>query len=357
MDENVLSQDEIDALLSDVGGDDADADASSDIKAQGGSDPNEPKVTIQAEDEIIDNFDNKIIQGDDNLKALDFDHQERIIRGQFPVLERLYDRMIRNLTDELFLLFSREVEVEQEPFSIVKCREFMATLEPPLVINVYRFNPLRSKALILFNGAAIFEIVENYFGGHSSEEEEVKIDPERELTAAEVKTCQMVATIIEEKLEAAWETIVKLKTERIKTETSSQMLNIYAPADLLVITKFKCSFGNENSAFYIVMPYLMIDPIREQLELGAAQSDQEDDPNWVNALKNELLNVNLDVQSELATKKIKLSEVLNWQVGDFIPLEVEGTVPVSIENYPLFRAKVGTTNEKYSLQIVNKIEY
>lgn len=322
--EKVLSKDEIDELLDGVGS-----------EAQNGQ-------------------VNNLAFGKDELKPLDFEHQERIIRGQFPVLERIYDRMIRNLTDELFLLFSREIEFEQEPFSIIKCREFLAQLETPHVINVYRFSPLRSKALFIFNANSIFEMVENYFGGHS---ENVSTDVNKELTPTEVRTVQMVSDRIIEKLEDSWRPIVPINITKIRTETSSQMLNIYAPADLLVTTRFKFSFGNEQSAFYIVLPYLMIDPIREQLELGASQSDQEDDPNWVNALKNELMNVKLEISSELAKKNLKLSDVQNWKVGDFIPLDFKETVYMKVEDQPLFLVKVGTSNDKCSLQIMNKVNY
>lgn len=349
MEDSVLSQEEIDALLNDVS---PQADTSSEL----GSDQVPNSSAVQVEKKEIRSEINYLIEGDENLKPLDFEHQERIIRGQFPVLERIYDRMIRNLTDELFLLFSRELEIKQEPFSIVKCREFMATLEPPLVIDIYRFDPLRSKGLIITNGPAIFEMVENYFGGHT--EDTGQVYEERELTIAEIRTVQTVTKKIVEKLEASWQPIKPIKLEKVRSETSSQLLNIYAPADLLVTTKFRCSFSeNSEGAFYIVMPYLMIDPIREQLELGASQSDQEDDPNWINALKNELLNVKLSVSAELANKVVKLSEVTEWKVDDFIPLEMQETVPMSIENYPLFHVKVGTSNEKCSLQVVGKINY
>ena len=101
----------------------------------------------------------------------------------------------------------------------------------------------------------------------------------------------------------------------------------------------------------------MIDPIREQLELGASQTEQEDDPHWVNSVKAELMDVNLEVSAELAKTSILLEEVKKWEAGDFIPLEMEDLVSLRIENYPTFKAKVGTFNEKCALQIVSKIKY
>lgn len=340
MDDSVLSKEEMDALLD---GDADDPSASS-------NDISDPEQTATASTSGA-NF----VDGDSELTALDFEHQDIIIRGQFPVLERIYDRMLLNLADPLFNLFSREIELEQEAFSIIKCREFLATLEDPLIINIYRLDPLRSKALVIFNSEAIFELVENYYGGHSDETD--NNDELRELTQTEIRTVDMVSNKIIEKLEESWQQIEKIKIEKSRTETSIQMLNIYGAADLLVTSKFKLSFGNEKSAFYIVMPYIMIEPIKEQLELGAAQSDQEFDPNWIKSLKKELLNVNINVSAEIFTNKLRLSEVQKWQVGDFIPLEMTETIPMKVENQPFFSVKIGTSNEKLSLQIVKKIEY
>lgn len=339
VDENLLSQEEIEALLNRT----EEEQAASDHPFYKNNDKAHSKKFI--------------IEGDDSLKALDFEHQERIIRGQFPVLERIYDRMIRNLKEELFLLFSREIEFEQEPFSIIKYREFIAKIEYPVVINLYRFHPLRSKALFIFNAESIYEMVENYFGGHSSESKKITADEEREITVTEIRIVDVVSNRIKEKLQMSWQPIKEIKIEKVRTETSAQMINVYSPADLLVTTKFKFSFGNEYSAFYIVLPYLMIDPIREQLELGASQTDQEDDPHWFNSLKNELMDVELSVSAELASRDMRLEEVMNWKKGDFIPLEMEESVALKIENYPTFKAKVGTYNEKCALQIISRIKY
>ena len=103
--DNILSQDEIDALLNDVVGseDQANSDA---VKVES----NQEKDVKAEKIKFASNVEGEV-------SRLDFENQERIIRAQFPVLEKIHDRMLRNLTDELFLLFSREIELEQEPFS------------------------------------------------------------------------------------------------------------------------------------------------------------------------------------------------------------------------------------------------
>lgn len=356
-DDNVLSQDEIDALLGDMSNEQPKDTVNEKIQAR--TEVNEDKAKRTLIDDDLEAHEsskiNYIIKGDDSLEPIDFEHQDRVIRGQFPVLERIHDRMLRNMADPLYGIFSREIELDQEPLSIIKFGEFVATLESPIVINIYRFDPLRSKALIIYNSELIFEMVENYYGGHSSGEDIP--DEDRELTQAEISTVDIASNCIIRSLEKSWQPIKKIKIEQIRTETSPQLLNVYTHDDLLIITKFKFSFGNEKSSFYIILPYLMIDPLREQLELGGSQSDQEYDPNWVNALKTELLGVSLNVSAELATKTMKLDEVKDWEVGDFISFEMSETVSMSIEDYPAFKVKAGVSNDKRSLQVVHKIRH
>ncbi len=330
--EKVLSQDEIDALLSNVEEEGDDASTGEDSGA--------------GIDELTTS---------EGITALDFDNQDKIIRGQFPVLERIYDKMLRQVVDDVLMLMSRDISIKQEHLTILKAREFMAEIELPLVVNIYRFHPLRSKALIIFDSTLMYDLVENYFGGHTHLED--KLAPDKEFTPTEIRIMGIITNFIEKRLESAWEPIKQINIEKIATETNPQLVNIYAPTDILVASKFNVSFESEAGHFFIVLPYLMIDPIREHLEVGGAQTDQEHDPNWVNALKKQLMDVPLEVNAVLARTILQLEEIKEWKEGDFIPLEIEDTTALNIEGFPTFRTEVGNFNDKCALKILSKFEY
>lgn len=93
------------------------------------------------------------------------------------------------------------------------------------------------------------------------------------------------------------------------------------------------------------------------MELGASRPDDEIDPNWINSLKEELMDVELSVSASMAETVSTLGQVMSWKVGDFVPLEINEEVTLDIEGTPSFTATLGSTNEKRALKIIKIIRY
>ena len=135
----VLSQDEIDALLnSDSGSDD-------ESEKQGGSGQDGGKVA-----------------------TYDFLSQERIVRGHMPTLELINERFARHLRISLFNMLRRQAEVEVQGVKMLKFGEYVHTLFVPTSLNMVHFKPLKGTALITVEARLVFSLVDNYFGGNGS---------------------------------------------------------------------------------------------------------------------------------------------------------------------------------------------
>jgi flagellar motor switch protein FliM len=101
----------------------------------------------------------------------------------------------------------------------------------------------------------------------------------------------------------------------------------------------------------------MVEPIKQQLELGASRSEDEIDPNWVKLFIEELMDVELTVSSAMARTEGSLENVMDWKKGDFIPIEIKDEVSLDIEGIPSFTAILGSANDKRALQILGVISY
>jgi flagellar motor switch protein FliM len=101
----------------------------------------------------------------------------------------------------------------------------------------------------------------------------------------------------------------------------------------------------------------MVEPLKQQLEIGASRSDDEIDPNWTKLLIEELMDVELTTSSVMGRTNDTLDTVMNWKAGDFIPLEVNDIVTLDIEGIPSFTATLGSANDKRALQIIDIIKY
>ncbi|KTD12163.1 flagellar motor switch protein FliM [Legionella jamestowniensis] len=329
----VLSQEEIDALLNTVEKD----STSQDDKDIAGS----------AERVSMDS-------GEEHVEVLNFSSQERVVRGELPVLDKIHDRAARFFANDIYQLMAKDLQIKQEALGIVKHREFMSSLPNPTLMTIRRFKPLRGKALILFDNVFVYDLVDYYFGGST---QFLSQKTRTDFTATELRVMEIIIEKLVRNIEQAWAPIIKLEAIKVGDETNPQLVHIGEPNELLLVSRFNLDFGKESGSFSFVIPYSMVEPIKQQLELGAARPDDEIDPNWVMSLKEELMDVELTVSSVMAQTNSTLGKVMEWQVGDFIPMERNEEVTLDIEGTPGFTATMGSANDKRAVKIIKKISY
>jgi flagellar motor switch protein FliM len=355
---DVLSQEEIDALLDAV---DEPEETSLKTDATSASSTEEAGAKIAKGEEQAEEGEGSAYAGDveekaagDGIKILKFTGQERVIKGQFPVLDKIYDRAVRLFITDIYNLTGKDFEVKQEPLLIVKHSDFMMGLPNPTLMTIYKFQPLRGKGMILFDSTFIYDLVDHYFGGNSQFYAQKN---RTDYTATELRVMELVTNKLVANLTHAWTPIIALNITKHNEETNPQLVNLTEPEEMLLIARFILNFGKEEGSFYFVIPYSMVEPIKQQLELGASRSEDEIDPNWVKLFIEELMDVELTVSSAMARTEGSLENVMEWKKGDFIPIEIKDEVSLDIEGIPSFTAILGSANDKRALQILGVISY
>ncbi|MBL7479040.1 flagellar motor switch protein FliM [Legionella bononiensis] len=350
---DVLSQEEIDALLESV--DDSAEEASQEPEAENSAvKPSSKKTSGNTDEHSVQSEELKETPNDEGVKTLNFTGQERIAKGQLPVLDKIYDRAVRMFATDIYQLTAKDFEIKQEPLLIVKHREFMGGLPNPSLMSIYKFKPLRGKGIILFDSTFVYDLVDYYFGGSSQfYAQKDKTD----FTATELRVMEVVTKKLISNLVHAWEPIIQLDIMKFNDETNPQLVNIAEPDEMLLVARFILNFGKETGTFYFILPYSMVEPIKQQLELGASRPDDEIDPDWIKSLREELMDVELTVSAAMAETVSTLGKVMSWQVGDFVPLEMNEIVTLDIEGTPSFTATLGSTNDKRALKIIKNISY
>lgn len=346
---DVLSQEEIDALLHSVDGPNAgEASAEEEIPPEAVKDvPEDSAFKRSAETKKED-------ASAEEIRVLNFKTQERIVRGQLPVLDKIYDRAMRLFAGDIYQLTAKDFEIKQEPLLIIKQIDFTSSLANPSLMSTYRFRPLRGKALIAFDATFVYDLVDYYFGGNS---QFLAQKDKTDFTATELRVMESVTKKLVNNLQKAWEPILEMDIMKIADETNPQLVHISEPNEMLLVTRFTINFGQEDGSFCCALPYSMIEPIKQQLDLGAARPDDEIDPNWIKSLKEELMDVSLTVSATMAETKGSLGTVMTWKEGDFIPIELKEEVTLDIEGTPSFTGTLGSAGDKRALKIINKIDY
>ncbi|MBT10890.1 MAG: flagellar motor switch protein FliM, partial [Oceanospirillaceae bacterium] len=270
--QDLLSQDEIDALLHGV--DDGDIEPEENIDSTG-------------------------------VKSYDLTSNDRIVRGRMPTLEMINERFARYTRISMFNFLRRSADVASGGVQIMKFGEYVHTLYVPTSLNLVKMRPLRGTALFIMDAKLVFKLVDNFFGGDGRH---AKIEG-REFTPTEVRVVQLVLSQVFSDMIEAWAPVVKLDFEYVGSEVNPAMANIVSPSEVVVVSTFHIELDGGGGDLHLTFPYSMIEPIREVLDAGV-QSDVDDvDERWMQSLREDILEARVPVHGTLVDRQITLREV------------------------------------------------
>jgi flagellar motor switch protein FliM len=286
-------------------------------------------------------------------RPYDFATQERIVRGRMPTLEMINERFARLFRISLFNMLRRTPELTVNGLETSKFSEYTHSLYVPTSLNVVRIKPLRGSALFIFEPKLVVSVVDNYFGGDGRSN--VKIEG-REFTPTENRVIQMLLRQAFVDLQEAWAPVMNLQFEFQQAEVNPHFANIVAPSEIVVVSRFKIDLDGGGGHLHVTMPYAMIEPLREQLDAGL-QSDRvdRDDERWANSLREEMKSAEVDVESRLGQVRISLRELMALKAGDVIPINMPKTVDVCVDDLPLFRGQLGVSHGNHAVRVTEVI--
>lgn len=292
--------------------------------------------------------------GDSELDArsYDFSSQDRIVRGRMPTLEIVNERFARHLRISMFNMMRRSAEVSINGVQMLKFGEYVHTLFVPTSLNMVRFSPLKGTALITMEARLVFILVDNFFGGDGRFHAKIE---GREFTPTERRIVQLLLKIIFEDYKEAWAPVMDVEFDYLDSEVNPAMANIVSPTEVVVVSSFHIEVDGGGGDFHITMPYSMIEPIRELLDAGVQSDTQDTDMRWSQALKDEIMDVEVGIDATLVEKQISLRDVMGFRAGDIIPIEMPEYIVLRVEDLPTYRCKLGRSRENLALNIREKI--
>ncbi|MET0659379.1 MAG: flagellar motor switch protein FliM [Steroidobacteraceae bacterium] len=316
--QDVLSQDEIDALLHGV---DNGAVATEDTAVPG------------------------------EARSYDFANQVRIVRGRMPTLEMINERFARLFRTSLFNLLRRTPEISVSPVELLKFSEYVHSLHVPTSLNIVRMQPLRGVGLVVLDPKLVFATVDNFFGGNGRF---TKIEG-RDFTATETRVIQMLLKHVFADLKEAWSNVARIDLEYVNSEINPHFANIVSPTEIVVITTFNVELEGGGGQVHITMPYAMIEPLRELLDAGVASDRVEHDERWMQALKEEIEDAEVEVGAIIGRGRITLAELLDLKAGDIVPCDFSGRATVVAEEVPVFRGHFGVSHGVQAIKIDERV--
>ncbi|MDO9194452.1 MAG: flagellar motor switch protein FliM [Undibacterium sp.] len=315
MSDNFLSQEEVDALLKGVTGDQDDAQSQEDTSG---------------------------------VRPYNLATQERIVRGRMPTLEIINERFARLLRIGLFNFLRRSAEVSVGTVRVSKYSEFIRNLVVPTNLNLAHMKPLRGTSLFVLDPGLVFLLVDNLFGGDGRFHTRVE---GRDFTQTEQRIIQRILEIIFETYEKSWEPVYPVKFEYIRSEMNTQFANIATPNEVVVSTTFTIELGPVSGEMHLCMPYSMIEPIRDILTSSLQGETLEIDKRWVRLMTQQIQIAEVEIVADIGTTKVTLGDILNMKAGDIIPLSIPDIISAKVDGTPVMECKYGVFNGQYALRV------
>ena len=318
---DLLSQEEIDALLHGVGSGDIDTEGDAGL-------------------------------ADGEAQNYDFTSQDRIVRGRMPTLEMINERFARYFRISLFNMLRRSAEISIGGVQMLKFAEYVHSLFVPTSLNLVKVNPLRGTGLFVFDPKLVFIVVDNYFGGDGRFPTKIE---GREFTPTEQRVIQRILHQAFDDLTQAWKPVMPIQFEYMNSEVNPQFANIVSPTEVVVVSTFHIELEGGGGALHVTLPYSMVEPIRDLLDAGVQSDRSEVDDRWRVAIREEMKGAPVELSSVLTETTISMRDLMNLKPGDVIPIDLPETVTLRAEDIPVFRGKFGVSQGNRAIKITDRV--
>jgi flagellar motor switch protein FliM len=318
--EKILSQEEVDALLRGVTDGDIDTEA--------------PEVE----------------EPQDGPVPYDLGNQEWVVRGRMPTLDVIHQQFSRGFRLALGEILRKTIELTVTNQSVMKFSEFTKRLTSPTYLQIISMEPLRGTAMMATDAATVYLLVDHFFGGAG----QTQVKPEgQDFTLIEQRVMRKVMSMGLRNLQKAWDSVQSLAIKSIRTEMNPQLASIVLPADIVIVVTLGIELGNAVGDIHLCIPYAMLEPIRNRLQVSFQNDVSGVDHGWIKRFSNRLKDAPINISVTLGETELSVDEFMHFAPGDVITLDKTTTRPLiaTVEGIPKFSGFPGTTKGMQSFQI------
>ncbi|MFA7383215.1 MAG: flagellar motor switch protein FliM [Desulfurivibrionaceae bacterium] len=322
--EQILSQDEVDALL----------------KGISGGEIEEPEEPLDAESL--------------GYQTYDFTRQERIVQVKMPAMEVISDAFMRAVRTSLSNTLRRIIDLTSAPLELERFGAFVRTLPVPSSLQIFRMAPFRGNALIVLEPKLVFTLVENFLGGTGTRN--VRIEG-RDFTAIEQRLIRRVVNLLLGDLEKAWYSLQPLKVQYIRSEINPQFAKICQPEDVVIINRYDVDMDRAVGSITVCIPMSNLESVKGKLLTTYQREQSDEDINIKRILSENIKNIPVDFVVELGRATISAGEVMELVVGDIIQLErrTDDLLPAFVAGERKYMGTPGVHRGNNALLIQKKV--
>jgi flagellar motor switch protein FliM len=288
------------------------------------------------------------------VKVYDFKRALRFSKDQIRSLTRIHDNFARLLTTYFSAQLRTYIQITVGSVDQLPYEEFIRSIPKMTVLNVFEVHPLEGRVLMEVNPNIAYAMMDRVMGGIGSSVNKIE-----NLTEIETK---IISTIFERSLEnyqEAWDSIIEIEPVLEEFEVNPQFLQMVSPNETVVVISLNIQVGEVSGMINLCIPHVVLEPIIPRLSVQYwMQSDRkEPKPTDIEALKTQIRLADLSISAELGSSELAIQDFLQLQIGDVIQLDstIDQPLVVKIGDMPKFTGQPGKLNKKIAVQIIDHL--
>lgn len=323
----VLSQDEIDQLL----------------------------TAISSGDSEVDEF--KPVNDTRKIKLYDFKRPDKFSKEQLRTVSNMHETFARLTTTSLSAQLRSLVHVHVASVDQPTYEEFIRSIPTPTALAVVNMDPLKGNAVLEIDPAITFCMIDRLFGGRGVS----TANKNRDLTDIEQSVMEGIIVRILANMREAWTQVIDLRPRLGQIETNPQFAQIVPPSEMVVLITLEIKVGDEEGMMNFCIPYLTIEPIISKLssQFWFSSVRRSSTTQYLGTLKEKLASVDMELVAEVGSINLPIKDVLSLRTGDIVRLSntrVGDPLVLSVGNKKKFYCQPGVVGKKMAVQVTGKLE-
>lgn len=316
----VLSQSEIDALLSALSTGEMDAD---ELKKE---------------------------QVEKRVKVYDFRRALRFSKDQIRSLTRIHENFARLLTTFFSAQLRTYVNISVASADQIPYEEFIRSIPKMTILNVFDVEPLEGRILMEVNPNIAYAMMDRLLGGKGTSHN--KVDS---LTEIETRIMSNMFEKAFENFQEAWSSISDIDPQLSEFEINPQFLQMVSPNETVVVISLNTTIGEASGMINICIPHVVLEPIIPKLSVKYwMQSDKKQSlPIENSILQSEIQKADVSITAEIGSSEISIQDFLMLEIGDVIELnqQIDKPLLIKVGDIPKFVGQPGKINKKLAIQV------
>lgn len=310
---------------------------------------------------------NRILNQDEIDSLLGFDTEENLAGDKagikaiinsalvnyerLPMLEVVFDRLVRMMTTSLRNFTSDNVEVSLDTIASIRFGDYLNSIPLPAILSVFRAVEWDNLGLITVDSSLIYSIVDVLLGGRRGTAA-MRIEG-RPYTTIERNLVERMVAVVLQDMSAAFEPLSPVTFTFDRVETNPRFATIARPANAAILIRLRIDMEDRGGRLDVMLPYATLEPIRELLLQMFMGEKFGRDSIWENHLATELWQTEIDLTATLDEQLMQLDEVMNLKVGDTLMLNASPDTPIQLHcgGKPMVAGRMGRKGQSISVRV------